>query len=71
MSRYQAADVTRWARVKADWRAARDTLPLAFAHLKEVLSAEEYERMVREYRSGEREVRIDNNLIVTCLTLKN
>jgi hypothetical protein len=69
MSRDQAADATRWARVRADWRTLpRSTLPLAFTYLKEVLSAEEYERMVREYQDGHREVRIENGFIVTCLT---
>jgi hypothetical protein len=55
--------------VKADCRdLPRDALPLAFTHLKGVLSVEEYERMVREYQDGHREVRIENGFIVTCLS---
>ena len=67
MPRYQPADTTSWMRVKPEWRSSsRRTLPLAFTHLKEILSAEEYERMVREYQDGKREVRIENGFIVTC-----
>jgi hypothetical protein len=33
-----------------------------------VLSVEEYERMVREYQDGHREVRIENGFILTCLS---
>jgi hypothetical protein len=35
-------------------------------HLKEILSAEEYERMVCKYRDGKREVRMEGGFIVTC-----
>ena len=59
----------RWKRVQADWQATpRATLPLAFKYLKEILSADEYERMVVEWDAGHREVRIENGFIVTCLT---
>ena len=66
----QAVDqATRWRRVQADWREAhRDTLPLAFKYLKEILSVEEYERMVEEWKTGDREVRLENGFIVTSLT---
>jgi hypothetical protein len=54
-------NATRWRRVKGDWHALpRNTLPLAFNHLKGVLSVK---RMVGQYRDGHREVRIAN---VTC-----
>jgi hypothetical protein len=67
MPRYQAADTTRWMRVKPEWRLSpRNTLPLAFTYLQEILSAEEYERMEREYQDGNREMRIENGFIVTC-----
>jgi hypothetical protein len=67
MSRYQPHDTTRWTRVKPEWRSAPgNTLPLAFTYLKEILSTQEYERMVREYQDGKREVRIENGFIVTC-----
>jgi hypothetical protein len=67
MRRYQAADSTRWTRVKSEWRSSSGkTLPHAFTHLKEILSAEEYGRMVREYGEGKREVRIEDGFIVTC-----
>jgi hypothetical protein len=65
MSRYQPHDTTRWTRVKSEWRSG-NTLPLAFTYLKEILSTQEYERMVREYQDGKREVRIENGFIVTC-----
>jgi hypothetical protein len=62
-------DVTRWARVKPEWRSLpKDTLPLAFDYLQSVLSAEEYDRMVRQWQSGQRDVRIENGFIVTCFT---
>ena len=60
---------TRWRRVQADWREThRDTLPSAFEYLREILSVEEYERMVKEYETGYREVRLENGFIVTSLT---
>ena len=65
MSRYQPHDTTRWTRVKSEWRSG-NTLPLAFSYLEEILSTQEYERMVREYQDGKREVRIENGFIVTC-----
>jgi hypothetical protein len=69
MSQHRTGDETRWVRVKPDWRSLpKDTLPLAFDYLQSVLSAEEYERMVRQYRSGQRDVRIENGFIVTCFT---
>ena len=69
MSQHHTADVTRWVRVKPDWRSLpKDKLPLAFDHLQSVLSAEEYERMVRQYLSGQRDVRIENGFIDTCFT---
>jgi hypothetical protein len=38
LSLYQPANATRWKRVEAEWRTlSRDTLPLAFTHLKRVL----------------------------------
>jgi hypothetical protein len=64
-----AVEATRWKRIDADWRnIQRTTLPLAFDHLKGVLSAEEYQRMVREWEAGHREVRIENGYVITCLT---
>ena len=69
MPQSPAVDETRWARVKPEWRTLpKDTLPLAFNYLKSVLSAEEYDRMVRQYQSGQREVRVENGYIVTCFT---
>jgi hypothetical protein len=68
MSRFRPAD-TRWKRVEAEWRSFEgDSLPAAFGHLKHMLPIEEYEGMVREYRDGRREVRIENGFIVTCFT---
>ena len=59
----------RWKRVEVDWRGTpRETLPLAFKYLKEILSADEYERMVLEWGAGHREVRVENGFVVTCLT---
>ena len=64
--RQAANEATQWRRVEASWRSLpRNTLPLAFKHLREVLSAEEYARMVREWEAGHREVRIENGFIVT------
>jgi hypothetical protein len=61
----------RWVRVKPTWQSsARETLPRAFRHLKEMLSAEEYDRIVTEWRAGLREVRVDNGFIVMCYTPK-
>jgi hypothetical protein len=55
--------------VKPEWRSLpKNTLPLAFDYLQSVLSAEEYARMVRQWRSGQRDVRIENGFIVTCFT---
>jgi hypothetical protein len=69
MPQSHRVDATRWARVKPEWRSLpKDTLPLAFDYLKSVLSAEEYDRMVRQYQRGQREVRIENGFIVTCFT---
>lgn len=52
MPQSHAVDATRWARVKPEWRTPpKNTLPLAFNYLKSVLSAEEYDRMVRQYLS--------------------
>jgi hypothetical protein len=69
MSDHQPANVTRWQRVHAEWHASpRDALPLAFTHLKQILSAEEYDRMAQEYRHGRRDVRVENGFIVTCFT---
>lgn len=69
MSQRHAVDATRWTRVKPEWRTLpKDTLPLAFDYLQSVLSAEEYDRMVRQYQNGQREVRIENGFIVTCFT---
>lgn len=69
MSQKHTVDVTRWARVKPEWRSLpKNTLPLAFDYLQSMLSAEEYESMVRQWRSGQREVRIENGFIVTCFT---
>ena len=68
-SQNHTLDETRWARVKPEWRSLpKDTLPLAFDYLQSVLPAEEYDRMVRQWRSGQRDVRIENGLIVTCFT---
>jgi hypothetical protein len=67
MSRYRPHDTTHWRHVKPEWRSSPgNSLPLAFTYLKKILSAEEYERMVREYRDGRRDIRIDNEFIVTC-----
>ncbi len=69
MPQSHRVDATRWARVKSEWRSLpKDTLPLAYDYLKSVLSAEEYDRMVRQYQRGQREVRIENGFIVTCFT---
>jgi hypothetical protein len=68
---HQAAvdDTIRWKRIDAKWRnIERTTLPLAFTHLKNVLSAAEYQRMVHEWEAGHREVRIENGYVVTSLT---
>ena len=61
-------EATRWQRVEGSWKSPRKSLPLAFKHLREMLSAEEYLRMVREWEAGHREVRIENGFIITCLT---
>jgi len=53
-------DATRWARLKPEWRTPpKDTLPFAFNYLQSILSAEEYDRMVRQYQNGQPEVRIE------------
>jgi hypothetical protein len=68
-NRQAVNEATQWRRVEASWRSLpRNTLPLAFKHLREVLSSGEYERMVQEWQAGHREVRIENGFIVTCLT---
>ena len=62
-------ECTRWVRVKPTWQSMeRETLPLAFRHLKEMLSAEEYNRIEAEWRAGHREVRVENGFVVMCYT---
>jgi hypothetical protein len=69
MSRNRPADTTHWKYLEAEWRSTgRNNLPVAFSHLKNMLSAEEYGRMVREYQQCKREVRVENGFIVTCFT---
>jgi hypothetical protein len=63
----ETEECTRWLRVKPTWRSMeRETLPLAFHHLKEMLSAEEYDRIVAEWRAGHREVRVENGFVTMC-----
>ena len=65
----QAVDLaTRWKQVQANWRDAH--LPPAFMYLKAVVSSEEYERYADAFRAGHFEIRVENGLIVTCLTPK-
>jgi len=66
----QAVDeATRWQRIDANWtNLPRTTLPLAFNHLKHVLSADEYQRMVREWEAGHREIRVEDGYVITCFT---
>jgi hypothetical protein len=40
----------------------------ALKALKKLLPASEYERMADECRRGEREVRIENGFVMTCLS---
>jgi hypothetical protein len=70
MSQQRHGDTrTRWRYVEPNWRSGSlDGLPDAFVHLKDMLSLDEYGRMVREYRTGQREVRIENGFVVTTFT---
>lgn len=63
------ADFTRWKRVTPEWRVQpTGTLPVAFTYLKEILSAAEYDCMVRQFKNGQREIRVENGFIVTSFT---
>jgi hypothetical protein len=62
----QAVDLaTRWKQVQADWRDAH--LPPAFVYLKAVVRNMSVRR---RFQGRSFEIRIENELIVTCLTPK-
>ena len=59
---------TRQHRLTAerDKASHRRSLAPAFEAMAKMLSASEYERMMREWEDGEREIVIENGYIVTC-----
>ena len=40
----------------------------ALGILKKVLPVTEYERMETEWRNGQREIRLEDGFVITCLT---
>jgi hypothetical protein len=57
-------------RTHADEAARAQQKAEALRALKVILSADEYDAMVRQCQSGEREVRVENGFVLTCYSPK-
>jgi hypothetical protein len=66
------AHIQRTWQPRRAWTEAAQRVPLrtgaALEILKKVLPASEYDRMESEWRNGQREIRLEDGCIITCLT---
>jgi hypothetical protein len=71
-AKWRASRLTRFGYLdrqrKAQEEVRETETSSALRKLKELLSAAEYEQMATECQRGEREVRVENGIIMTCFS---